>query len=137
MKNYLLILLSFISMNNYSQILNERKLNKIESFGINLTNFNQNEQKVINDWNLILDKDWKRKKTKTAGIVFTSLSILSTAFGAKLISDNKNSEEGVGHSIGVMFVTGGVISAGISVPLFISSSKRKKERDKLIKLYKE
>jgi hypothetical protein len=65
------------------------------------------------------------------------LTILSTAFGVKLISDNKNSEEGVGHSIGVMFVTGGVISAGISVPLFISSSKRKKERDKLLELYKE
>ncbi|NEW79304.1 MAG: hypothetical protein GZ086_07730, partial [Gelidibacter sp.] len=92
MKNIFLLLLIFISLNNYSQILKERKLNKIESFGINLTNFNQNEKKVINDWNLILDKDWKRKKTKTTGIVFTSLSILSTAFGAKLISDNKDSE---------------------------------------------
>ena len=61
---------------------------------------------------------------------------MSTAFGAKLISVNKDSEEGVGQSIGMMFVAGGIVSGGISVPLFISSSKRKKERNKLIELYK-
>ncbi len=137
MKNILLIFLILISFKNYSQILKEKKLTKIESFGIELTKYNLNEQQVINDWSLILDKDIKRKKTKAAGIIFTSLSILSTTFGAKLISVNKDSEEGLGQSIGMMFVAGGVISAGISVPLFISSSKRKKERNELIKKYNE
>ena len=81
-------------------------------------------------------KDRKRKITKTTAIIFTSLSILSTTFGAKLITDNKNSEEGVGQSIGTIFIAGGVASAGISIHLFNFTSKRKKERNKLIELYK-
>ena len=136
MRNIFIIFMILISTNNYSQNLNDKELKKIESFGVILTNYNQNEKRVINDWNLILDKDRMRKKNKTAGIIFSSLSILSTAFGAKLISDNKDSEEGVGQSIGTIFIAGGVISAGVSVPLFISSSKTKKERNKLIELYK-
>lgn len=137
MKKIILITLLFVSFKNYSQILNEKDLNKIESFGIILTNYNLNEKQVINDWNLIINKDRKRKITKTTAIIFTSLSILSTTFGAKIISNNKDSEEGLGQSIGTMFVVGGITSAGISIPLFISSSKRKNERDKLIELYKE
>ena len=125
-----------ISINNYSQNLNDKELKKIESFGVILTNYNLNENRVNNDWNLILDKDRTRKKNKTAGIIISSLSILSTAFGAKLISVNKDSEEGVGQSIGTIFIAGGVASAGISIHLFNFTSKRKKERNKLIELYK-
>ncbi len=136
MKYILLILLILVSFENYSQILKEKELNKIATFGIELTNYNLNEKRVINDWNLIIDKDRKRKITKTTAIIFTSLSILSTTFGAKLISDNKNSEEGVGQSIGTIFIAGGVASAGISIHLFNFTSKRKKERNKLIELYK-
>jgi hypothetical protein len=135
MKNILLIFLIIISSKNYSQILKEKELAKIESFGIKLTNYNQNELQVTNDWNLILDKDRKRKKTKATGIIFTTLSILSTTWGAKIISENKNAEEGLGKAIGMMFVAGGITSVGISVPLFITSSKRKKARNELIKKY--
>ncbi len=137
MKIKFLILLTLFFLNSYSQVLNEKDLNKIESFGIIQTDFNLNDKIVINDWNLILEKDKKRKTNKTVGIIFTALSIFSTTLGAKLISENKNSQEGLGQSIGTMFVVGGIINLGISVPLFISSSKRKKERDKLIELYNE
>ena len=57
--------------------------------------------------------------------------------GSKIISENRNAEEGLGKTIGEMFVAGGITSAGISVPLFISTSKRKKERNELIKKYNE
>ena len=53
-----------------------------------------------------------------------------------VISRSKNDQEGVGQSIGTMFVVAGAIELGISIPLFISSKKRKKERDKLIEYYK-
>ena len=135
MKNILLIFLILISFKNYSQNFKEKELKKIESFGINLTEFDHNEKRVINDWNLILEKEKRRKNNKTVGIILTSLSVLSTTFGAKILSESKNDEEGVGQFIGSMFVAGGIINAGISVPLFISSSKRKKERNKLIELY--
>ena len=54
-----------VSFENYSQILKEKELNKIATFGIELTNYNLNEKRVINDWNLIIDKDRKRKIKKT------------------------------------------------------------------------
>ena len=137
MKNILLIFLILIAFKNYSQILTKKKITKIENFGIKVTNYNLNEQQVITDWNLIIDKDRKRKKTKVVAIIFSTLSILSTTMGVRIISENKNAEEGIGQSIGMMFVAGGIASAGISVPLFISSSKRKKERNELIKIYNE
>lgn len=137
MKNVLLIFLTLIAFKNYSQILTKKKITKIENFGIKVTNYNLNEQQVITDWNLIIDKDRKRKKTKVVAIIFSTLSILSTTMGVRIISENKNAEEGIGQSIGMMFVAGGIASAGISVPLFISSSKRKKERNELIKIYNE
>ena len=137
MKNILLIFLILIAFKNYLQILTKKKITKIENFGIKVTNYNLNEQQVITDWNLIIDKDRKRKKTKVVAIIFSTLSILSTTMGVRIISENKNAEEGIGQSIGMMFVAGGIASAGISVPLFISSSKRKKERNELIKIYNE
>ena len=137
MKNILLIFLILIAFKNYSQILTKKKITKIENFGIKVTNYNLNEQQVITDWNLIIDNDRKRKKTKVVAIIFSTLSILSTTMGVRIISENKNAEEGIGQSIGMMFVAGGIASAGISVPLFISSSKRKKERNELIKIYNE
>jgi len=139
MKNILLIFLILISFKNYSQNFKEKELKKIESFGINLTEFDFNEKKVINDWNLILKKEKKRKKNKTIGIVLTSLSALTTAFGIYVISNTRNEGEGesFGDVIGGMAIAVGVIEGGISIPLYISSSKRRKERNKLIKLYNE
>jgi len=139
MKNILLIFLILISFKNYSQNFKEKELKKIESFGINLTEFDFNEKKVINDWNLILKKEKKRKKNKTIGIVLTSLSALTTAFGIYVISNTQNEGEGesFGDVIGGMAIAVGVIEGGISIPLYISSSKRRKERNKLIKLYNE
>tara|TARA_R110000868_G_scaffold16056_6_gene72605 strand:- start:94623 stop:94826 length:204 start_codon:yes stop_codon:yes gene_type:complete len=61
---------------------------------------------------------------------------LTTAFGVMVISGSKNDQEGVGESIGSMFVAMGVIELGVSIPLFIASNKRKNERDRLIEIYK-
>ena len=50
----------------------------------------------------------------------------------ELFSENKNEQEGIGQSIGIMAIVAGTIELGVSVPLFISSNKSKKKRDKLI-----
>ena len=46
-----------------------------------------------------------------------------------------NDKKGMASGIGSIMLVGGAISGGFSIPLLISSSKRKKERDKLLKLF--
>ena len=69
------------------------------------------------------------------GITLAIHSLISTILGVKLIRDGKDSEEGMTSGIGSVFLVGSAISGGFSIPLFISSSKRKKERDELLKLF--
>lgn len=137
MKKTLIILTALLLFTNcFSQEFKNYELKRLKSFGLNTK---PNElSNSINYLNLdtILEKDKERRTKKTLGIVFTSLSALTTAFGVMVISGSKNDQEGVGESIGSMFVAMGVIELGVSIPLFISSNKRKNERDRLIEIYK-
>jgi hypothetical protein len=85
----------------------------------------------------ILVNEQKRKTNKTLAIALTSLSALTMTYGAKIISSSRNDKEGLGQTIGTMFIAAGIVQLGVSVPLFVSSNKRKKDRDKLIELYKK
>jgi hypothetical protein len=137
MKKTLIILTALLLFTNcFSQEFKNYELKRLESFGLNAK---PNEpSNLINylNFDAILEKDKERRTKKTLGIVFTSLSALTTAFGVMVISGSKNDQEGVGESIGSMFVGIGVIELGVSIPLFLSSNKRKNERDRLIEIYK-
>ena len=79
----------------------------------------------------ILENDRKYKTNKTAGFVLGGLGLAST-IGGILIMDNGNgnglSRTIVGGGTTVLGLTG----MGISIPLFTTSNKRRKERDKMI-----
>ena len=120
----------------FSQNFKTYEFKRLNSFEINLDAIDLNYSTDYLKLKTILEKDKKRRTNKTAGIILTSLSALTTTFGFVLISNHKNDEEGVGQSIGTMFVVAGAIKLGVSIPLFISSKKRKKERNKLIEYYK-
>ena len=120
----------------FSQTFKKYELKRLNSFEINLNSIDLNDSTDYLNLKAILEKDKKRRTNKTAGIILTSLSALTTTFGIMVISRSKNDQEGVGQSIGTMFVVAGAIELGVSIPLFISSKKRKKERDKLIEYYK-
>ena len=120
----------------FSQTFKDYEFKRLNSFEINLNSIDLNNSTDYLNLKTILEKDKKRRTNKTVGIILTSLSALTTTFGIMVISNSKNDQEGVGQSIGTMFVVAGAIELGISIPLFISSKKRKKERNKLIEYYK-
>lgn len=138
MKKTLTTLITLLLLTNgFSQTYKEYELRRLNSFGIHLDSVEINNAAKPLNISAILEKEKKRRTNKTSAIVLTSLSVLTTTYGALLFSASKNEQEGLGKSISLMVMTVGVIELGTSIPLFISSNKRKKERDKLIELYKE
>ncbi len=136
MKSVFLLIVVLISYTNTTaQNFNKKEIKKLNSFQIDLQqiDFNKPENKLNLD--LILKKDRLRKANKNWAIVLVSLSALTTASGIKLLSESNDDIEGLAGAMGAMLTVGGVISGGVSIPLFISSKKRKNERDKLIKLF--
>lgn len=135
MKKIILFVLLLLTFGLQGQNLTEKQLNKLKTYGIPTKKFDYNNEIIQANLKLILLKDKKRKTNLVTGIVFSSLTIATTAFGAKIIDNSKNNEEGLGQAIGSMFIAGGIIELGISVPFYISSHKRKKERDNIIQMY--
>lgn len=137
MKNTLITLTILLTCTVcFSQNLKNCEIKRLNSFEINLNSIDLNNSTDYLNLKTILEKDKKRRTNKAVGIVLTSLSALTTTFGIMVISGYKNDQEGVGQSIGTMFVVAGAIELGVSIPLFISSKKKKKERNKLIEYYK-
>ncbi|PKP44491.1 MAG: hypothetical protein CVT95_10980 [Bacteroidetes bacterium HGW-Bacteroidetes-12] len=145
MKNILLFCLMIFTLKVNSQSFNEYEVPKINSFGLNLNELDLSNQKVNNDLKSILKKEQQRKSNKSTSIVLAALSVLTTTTGIIIVSKPKTVNEmdylneagAYENLIGGFFIAAGVIEAGISIPLFFTSNKRKKERDKLIELYKE
>ncbi len=130
----LILLISYIIGN--SQELSEKNILKLNEFNIKTEKLELNNLNIQNDLNKILILDKKRIKNKRTGIILTSLSILTTAYGIVALTYDK-ANDGMGRAIqetiGGISIGLGVVSAGVSIPLFKSSKKRKKERDELIK----
>lgn len=130
-------LLSFFTVILQGQELKPKQIQKIERFGIE---YNRLENKNNgNDFLEILKKERQRKTNKTIGYVFSSLGLLTTTGGILILSNIKSNpnndmdESGAYQALIGGFITAiGVIEIGVSIPLFISSKKRNKERNQLI-----
>jgi len=82
------------------------------------------------------------KTRKTVGYNFSGLRLLTTTGGILILTSTRNSSNNSNNEMdesgAYVAVAGGVITwigineMGISIPLFFSSRKSKKERDKLI-----
>jgi hypothetical protein len=119
-----------------AQTFNQKEIKRLNSFGISLNNFDLNDQSNYLNLESILKKDKKRRTNKTFGIVLISLGALTTTFGTLVFTNSKDDNNGIGQSIGGIIVAIGAVELGISIPLFISASKRKKERNEIIEKYK-
>jgi len=129
----MIFLFSFFYGN--SQSLSDKNIFKLNELNIKTENLNLNDLNIQNDLNKILILDKKRKRNKRTGIILTSLSILATAYGIVALTYDK-ADDGTGRAIqetiGGISLGLGVVNAGISIPIFKSSKKKKIERDKLI-----
>ncbi len=132
-----LLISLFILTSHYclSQNFNEKENKKFHSLKIDLNKIDLNNQENISNLNLILRKDKFRRINKTLGITLAIHSLVSTVLGIALVSDRKGDPEGMASGIGSVMLVGSAISGGFSIPLLIVSSKRKKERDELLKLF--
>lgn len=130
------LIVLFIFSNSFSQTFKKYEIKRLNKFEINTDSLALNNSLNYLNLKAILMHEQKRKTNKTVAIVLTTLSALTMTAGAEIFSKSRNSQEGLGQSIGTMFIAAGVIELGITVPLFISSNKRKKDRNELIELYK-
>lgn len=137
MKRITLFLFILLSYTVNAQTLSEKKIDKLNALSINTDRLNLNDITIQKSLNEILKLDRKRKTNKTFGIVLSSISAVGIISGLLLVS-RRNSQT-TGHDfatpIGGIIIAGGVAYGGISIPFWISSSKRKKERDELMKLF--
>ena len=132
----LILLFSFFIGN--SQSLSNKNILKLNELDIETEKLNMNDINIQNDLNEILFLDKKRRRNKRTGIILTSLSVLTTSFGIIALTHDKTND-GTGRAyqelIGGMSLGIGIAIGGISIPLFNSAKKRKKEHDKLIEKY--
>jgi len=132
----LIILFSFFIGN--SQSLSNKNILKLNKLDIKIKKLNYKDVNIQNDLNEILFLDKKRRRNKRTGIILTSLSILTTSFGIIALTHDK-ANDGTGRAyqelIGGMSLGLGIVSGGITIPIFNSAKKKKKERDKLIEKY--
>ena len=131
MKKIAILILLFSFFNGISQTLSEKEIVKLNLLEIKTENLNLENNTVQKDLNEILKLERKRKTNKTLGIVMTTMSVSGMVLGGVLLSKDHI----LSDVFGGMMVAGGVVYGGISIPFWVSSKKRKKERDELIKMF--
>ena len=131
MKKILILLLLFSFFNGKSQTFSEKQIAKLNLLEVKTENLNLESIEIQKKLNKILKLERKRKTNKTIGIVLTGISVSGMILGGVLLS-KKNIVTDV---YGEMMLAGGLIYGGISIPFWVSSKKRKQERDELIKMF--
>lgn len=122
----------FLSI-SYGQALEKRQIEKIQGFGIDYQSNIQKDPNIDMDFLSILETDRKRKKNKTFGIILSGVGLLTTAYGTTAFTSEQVNPYSV--IVGGVITGIGLVEMGVSIPLFQSSKKRKKERDKIIGTY--
>ena len=120
----------------FSQSFKPKQVKVLSQLGIDTTAMRTAPVQAVVTLNQILKKEHQRKANKTTAIVFSSLSAFYLATGTYFLLKPATGEEaGINPTIGGILISGGVIMGGISVPFWIISNKRKKQRDKLLQAY--
>jgi hypothetical protein len=146
MKLKIISLLCFLMvLEIQGQELKTNQIRKLESFGIEYKSLIIENPNYGVEFMEILKKERKRKRSKTVGHIFSGLGLLTTTGGILILTSIKNSTNNsndemdhMDESGAYVALAGGIITViginelGISIPLFFSSRKNKKERDKLI-----
>lgn len=141
----LTIVFLLISISIYGQHFTNRQTQKIEYFDIKINELNLENQQIIDDLNYILQTDKKSKRKKVVGKVLATLSVLSITGGILILTQddnqdtNRNYDEASAYRefIGGFLFATGVLESGISIPVFVSSKKKRRSRNKKIKIYNE
>ncbi len=123
----------------YAQSFSPKQQQRLDYLGLDYNHLIQ--QSEVNEQQLrkILDMDRKRKNNLIMGTGFAGLGLLFLATGVSILGQNSDcNDRRLCENPGQVIVGGGLIGlgtteVGISLPLFISSLKRKKLRNNMIK----
>lgn len=79
--------------------------------------------------NQILSFDKKRRANKAWAIGISATAVIGTALGIHLLSN----DQPITDTFGFVMIGGSAVTAGLSVPFWLFTNKRKKDRDRAIK----
>lgn len=131
MKKFALLALLFSFTYGFSQKYPEERLELLKELNVKIENLNIKDRKTQLKLNEIISLDKRRKSNKTLALITTGLSVASFVTGGLILSDNEEKET-LTNIVGGTIIASGFVYGGISVPLWMHNSKRKKERDELI-----
>ncbi|MFN3138525.1 MAG: hypothetical protein ACE37L_12615 [Allomuricauda sp.] len=121
-----------------AQDFSPKQQQRLEEWGLNhtylLAQSEANERQLLD----ILDENRKRKNNLVMGAGFAGLGLLFLTTGSIIFNqDSDCNDTRVCENTGQVIVGGGLMAlgtfeVGVSLPLFLSSIKRKKKRDKMV-----
>lgn len=115
-----------------AQQLSERKLEKLYDLNVDTSHLNLDDLTIQKNLNDILTFDRKRKQNKTIAIIYTSLGVSGLALGGAVYS---NKDAFLGEIFGGALMVSGAGAVIISVPFWVATRNRKRDRDELIKMF--
>lgn len=125
----LVFFLSFLGPEINAQSFKPYEITTLENLGVNYMDLNSGHEVVGLSLQEILRHDKKHKRKKIIGYVLVANGLTGIVVGSMVVAKS-------GHPIqeifGGMILAGGIISAGISIPVFSSSKKHKNERERRI-----
>ncbi len=133
MRQIFLFLFLFKGFFLVAQEFNKIEVDKLSDFGISLEKYNLNNLEKRTDFASILKLDKQGKRRKSGGIVLGSLGILTASAGTYGLIVNES--KSLGSIYSGIILAAGIIEIGGSIPIFISSKRKKKQRDAIIKKY--
>ena len=138
MKKITFLIFLLVSFSVLSQELNTKEIGKIRSLEVDVMKLNLKESNTQKNMRIILNLDKKRRINKRWAIGFSIASALVIGTGIKIMNSGKNSnaiDGGYGDIFGGLLVASGALPAIASIPFWISTHKRKKERDRMLLKY--
>ena len=133
MKKIALILLLFSFFNGQSQTLSEKKILKLNKLNLEVENLNLNDINIQKNLNEILKLNRKTKINRTLAIYYRISALTGIIYGGLI---TYGPQHPIRELIGGLYIASGVLCAGVSIPLWKASKKRKKERNELIKTFR-
>lgn len=129
----IVILLTF-SSESFSQEFSKRERHRLERFDIAFDSIKQYNEIELLNLNAFLKSDKQYRRRKNTGIIMASAGALIAGLGIITITSNDADYEAKPfvNILGGFIIATGSATAGLSIPFFCSSNKRKRERNELI-----
>lgn len=130
MKKLVTLIVILLFFNGFAQSLSNTEIAKLNRLSINIEHLDFDNLSVQKDLNDILKLEKKRKTNLTVAIVLSSIAASGVILGGTLF----NTKNTISDTLGGVIIAGGVLYGSVSIPFWIASHKRKKERNRLIRM---